>query len=165
VSPNVISVGGTTVNRVAGSFVNETCWTSSGGGISAYEPLPSYQSNPVTGYLYWNITTNFRNTPDLSAVADPTTGVAVYASLSPSCLGWCIVGGTDAATPILAGIVNSGGTFYGSTNTELTRVYGEYMTSTGGYTTYFNDITSGPPSVPGWDLCTGIGSTQSPTAY
>lgn len=169
VSPNVISVGGTTINRFNnGDFNNETCWSLSGGGISIYEPLPSYQTNPNPAFPYWNIpTTNLRSTPDLSADADPASGVAVYASLSPLCLGWCTVGGTGAATPILAGLVNEAGSFSMSTNQELTKVYNNYM-KIAAYGTFFNDIkagNNGAPAVAGWDPCTGIGSTAQPTAY
>lgn len=47
-SPNVISVGGTTLNGCSGTscadFFGETAWSDSGGGASAYEPIPAYQS-------------------------------------------------------------------------------------------------------------------------
>src|SRR5215469_3653136 len=54
-SPNVIAVGGTTLNGCGGtscSFASETAWSGSGGGISAVESLPGYQSSytgPVSG--------------------------------------------------------------------------------------------------------------------
>ena len=47
-SPNVIGVGGTTLNGCSGTscadFTSETAWSDSGGGISAYEKIPAYQS-------------------------------------------------------------------------------------------------------------------------
>jgi hypothetical protein len=47
-SPNVIAVGGTTLNGCSGTscadFSSETAWSGSGGGISAYEKIPAYQS-------------------------------------------------------------------------------------------------------------------------
>ena len=44
-SPNVLSVGGTTLNvSNAGTYVSETAWNGSGGGKSLYEAEPSYQS-------------------------------------------------------------------------------------------------------------------------
>ena len=45
-SPWVVSAGGTTVNRDAsGNFVSESCWSGSGGGVSAYE---KWQSPPIS---------------------------------------------------------------------------------------------------------------------
>src|SRR5215472_5581308 len=55
-SPNVIAVGGTTLNGCSGTtckFVSETTWSGSGGGVSADEGIPGYQSGyqgPVLGF-------------------------------------------------------------------------------------------------------------------
>src|SRR5258708_10427628 len=44
-SPNVISVGGTTLSiDTAGNYLSESGWSGSGRGVSAYEPAPAYQS-------------------------------------------------------------------------------------------------------------------------
>ena len=63
VSPNVVSVGGTTIVRDSnGNFTGEEdCWTGSGGGISLYEPLPQYQ------LIIDNLTGLKRGTPDVAA--------------------------------------------------------------------------------------------------
>src|SRR5678815_513476 len=46
VSPNVVSAGGTRLNRNAsGAFLSETGWSGSGGGSSAYEPRPPFQNS------------------------------------------------------------------------------------------------------------------------
>src|SRR5947208_3588533 len=70
-SPTVISVGGTTLAGLnsAGNYstATETGWSSSGGGTSAFESLPSYQSG-VTG-------TSTRANPDVAFDADANTGV------------------------------------------------------------------------------------------
>jgi subtilase family serine protease len=42
-SPNVISVGGTTLHFSSGAFSNETGWSGSGGGCSAYEAANASQ--------------------------------------------------------------------------------------------------------------------------
>ena len=156
-SPNVISAGGTSIPRDAnGNFLGENCWWGSGGGISQVEPRPSYQ-NSIQG-----IVGGYRGTPDLAADADPFSGVAVMANGA-----WYIVGGTSLSSPLLAGIVNASNTFRTSTQTELTQVYGEYA-GAGTYLTYFNDVTvgsNGYTATVGWDQCTGIGSTKSPTGY
>jgi subtilase family serine protease len=52
-SPNVIAVGGTTLNGCSGTscagFTSETTWSGSGGGASAVEPVPGYQSSYAAG--------------------------------------------------------------------------------------------------------------------
>ncbi len=72
VSPFVVSAGGTSVNRdSSGNFVSETGWSGSGGGPSAFEPKPTYQSG-VGG-----TSSTQRSAPDFSFDANPNTGVSV----------------------------------------------------------------------------------------
>ena len=48
-SPNVLSVGGTTLNVTSnGTYVSETAWSDSGGGLSAFEPGQSFQTAALT---------------------------------------------------------------------------------------------------------------------
>ncbi|MGP6155930.1 MAG: protease pro-enzyme activation domain-containing protein [Vulcanimicrobiaceae bacterium] len=105
--PNVVAVGGvTTPLDSAGNFVGPvTAWglqTSagsggSGGGISSYFPLPSYQQS-VPG-----VQTAFRNVPDISLEADSATGVAVIVDADSTLGGGARspipFGGTSVATP------------------------------------------------------------------
>ena len=85
-SPNVLSVGGTTLRlNPDGSYGSETAWSSSGGGVSAYEPKPAYQNYVPYG---------MRSTPDIAYNADPATGVWVYDSSSGGT--WFADGGTSA---------------------------------------------------------------------
>jgi len=159
VSPNVVSAGGTHIVRDSNGNFNgeETCWSGSGGGISQYEPLPQYQ------FILGNILRTHRGTPDLSADADPNTGVAVYNTTY--CGGWCEAGGTSVASPVLAGIVNNTGTFARSTSSELNTAYGWYR-NPGLYHKYLYDITQGSNGGNGggakfgWDQCTGLGSPR-----
>src|SRR5262245_58822449 len=73
VSPNVLAVGGTTLNlSSSGTILGESAWSGSGGGISAYEPLPSYQVGVVSQ------TSTRRANPDVAYDADPNTGFPVY---------------------------------------------------------------------------------------
>ncbi len=148
VSPNVIAVGGTTLNMSGGAVTSETGWSSSGGGHSAYENLPSYQSS-LSSLLGTK-----RGVPDMAAVADPHTGVAIYdTSAEP---GWLVVGGTSVACPICAALTNDAGSFLASSNAELTRIY----SGLGG--SNFRDIVSGTAgsnkAAVGWDYVTGVGS-------
>ena len=72
-SPNVLSVGGTTLNLSgSGTYGSETAWIDSGGGYSQYEPEPGYQESVQQ--------TGMRSTPDVSFDGDPNTGVEVYAT-------------------------------------------------------------------------------------
>ena len=147
-SPNVVSAGGTQVNRSNGNYTNQTAWSDGGGGNSRYEPRPSYQ-NSVSG-----IVGSHRGTPDLSFDASGGSPVAVYNS---SCYGgWLEVYGTSVASPSLAGIINLAGQFKSSSSAENTLMYSNL-----GFSNYFTDITSGScgthSAAAGYDLCTGIG--------
>ena len=149
-SPYVTGVGGTTINRnSAGAFVNETSWTSGGGGISAFEPRPSYQNLAAIE----SVVGAFRGTPDVSFDANPSSGVSVYTAGK-----WVITGGTSFATPALAAIENvaTGKSFWSSTDVV------ESFYNHGASKTYFRDVLSGTcgslDAKAGYDLCTGWGS-------
>ncbi len=110
-SPNVVSVGGTTLtlDATSGAVVSETAWSGSGGGVSAYEPRPVYQTN-------YGLTNSKRSTPDVSYDADPNTGVYVYDSTPyQGSAGWWNVGGTSVGSPQWAAIQALGQTT-GNTN-------------------------------------------------
>ena len=156
VSPYTVSAGGTRVIRDGSGNFNgvENCWSSSGGGVSAYEILPLYQN------IVRNFSSVHRATPDMSADADPNSGVGVYSTTG--CGGWCQVGGTSVSSPVLAGITNAAGSFFSSTNGELTKTYGEFK-NPGVYHNLFFDVVTGNNGAPakfGYDLCTGIGSPR-----
>ena len=154
VSPDVVSAGGTSVNRdSSGNFVSETGWSGSGGGPSKYEPRPSYQDaiSAIVGAQ--------RGAPDFSFDADPNTGVSVYDSTScQGQSGWLVFGGTSVSSPSLAGIINLAGGASDSA-TELTTIYSNL-----GNGSDFRDITSGAAGsfscAVGWDFVTGVGSDQ-----
>src|SRR5579862_474426 len=158
VSPNVVCAGGTSVNRSGGNFTSESAWSGSGGGTSAYEPIPGYQS-VIAGLL-----NGHRGVPDFSFDANPNTGVAVYDTTScQGRTGWMVFGGTSVASPSLAGIVNLSGSKYTSTDTELSTIYSCYATPSC-YSSNFRDITSGSAgsfsAATGWDFVTGVGSNK-----
>jgi subtilase family serine protease len=155
--PNVVAVGGTSINRSSGGkFISQTTWSSDGGGLSQYIARPSYQ-NAVK-----NIVGTQRGIPDIAAVANPQTGVWVYDTTpyGGRVLDWVVLGGTSVASPASAAMVNSAGTFNVSTKAELKEMYANL-----GNAKAFIDITkgacgnapSGTASV-GYDLCTGIGA-------
>jgi subtilase family serine protease len=91
-SKYVTAVGGTTLNR--NSSVSrgwtETAWSGAGSGCSAYISKPAWQSDSGCAR---------RTIADVSAVADPNTGVAVYDSLPyHGSSGWMVFGGTSAGS-------------------------------------------------------------------
>ena len=154
-SPNVVSVGGTSISRnpLTGYFQEEYAWNLAGGGPSYIETRPSYQ-NGVQSVVGFG-----RGMPDVAADGDPISGVWVWATTRAG-TGWYAVGGTSVATPVWAGIVNSAGSFASSSQAELTTIYGNI-----GVASDFNDITFGACSfyngytaVKGYDFCTGVGT-------
>jgi hypothetical protein len=159
--PWVTGVGGTRLNSV--SPRSETAWSveqcasgscSSGGGVSQVYGEPAYQSSDfsLTG----------RGVPDVSADADPYTGVQVYCTDS-SCPSshWFGEGGTSLSAPLWAGNVatlnQAVGYNLGFLNPLIYALY-----STAEYSSDFHDITSGNNGYysagVGYDLVTGLGS-------
>jgi hypothetical protein len=147
-SPNVVSVGGTSISRnpTTGNFQAELAWQQSGGGPSAFETRPSYQNGVAS------IVGTQRGTPDVAAIADPVTGVWIYVDGA-----WEIVGGTSVAAPIRAALINGAGNFFSSSAAELAAIYA----SKSGYNTIADGdcgpnegyLAQGP-----WSFCTGFGS-------
>ena len=153
-SPNVISVGGTTLLfDGSGNFTGETGWSSGGGGCSAYEKANASQSS-FSQYPQVNCA-SMRATPDVSLDADPASGVSVYDSTKyQGQAGWFKVGGTSASSPMWAARAAD------STATVVNAafVYGNNIT--------FRDITSGnngADCLAGFDLCSGRGSWTGAT--
>jgi subtilase family serine protease len=170
-SPNVISAGGTSNARSleTGNLIAQIAWSDAGGGASQVEPRPSYQR------VIANYAGPWRATPDISADANPNTGVWIYDSIpyedesNPS--NWWIVGGTSVAAPTISGILNAAATasgkFAASSNAELAEIYSA-LGNPFAYFTSFTDITygacnyySGTFSGIGYDFCTGVGSPNT----
>ena len=88
---------------------------SGGGGVSTEYPQPSYQAGVVPNSLATKLpdgTTSsqpMRVVPDVSALADPSTGVLVgQTTLQPDGKSYAFslsrIGGTSVSTPVFAGI-------------------------------------------------------------
>jgi hypothetical protein len=178
-SPNVVAVGGTTLT-VNGSNPNytyggETAWGNGvrtakngggGGGISAAEGQPSYQNGVVNAF-----STTQRTYPDVSADANPNSGVPIYDVYDDGAsTPWSNYnGGTSLACPIWAGVIAVADE--GRAVVGLGSLDGRSQTLPDLYKlpgADFNDILSGStgPSPlyaagPGYDLATGIGSPIS----
>ncbi|MBC7492115.1 MAG: S53 family peptidase [Novosphingobium sp.] len=97
-APGAIAVGGT--HLVADSSTargwTETVWTGAGSGCSGVYTKPSFQTGAACG---------MRVEADISAVADPATGVAVYGPTGTGTkTGWLVFGGTSVSAPLVGGI-------------------------------------------------------------
>lgn len=172
VSPNVVAVGGTTLSlNSSGGYGSETGWSGSGGGISAYESLPSYQPGTYSNGSTTG-TSTMRLNPDVAYGADPgtlsnPTGFAVYDTVSYyGQTGWFDVGGTSAGAPqwsALVAIADQGRAL--ASHASLSGVSQTLPALYSMASSDFHDITSGSstgtPSYtagPGYDLVTGRGT-------
>jgi subtilase family serine protease len=143
-SQYVTAVGGTTLKRSSTTRGwTETVWSGAGSGCSAYISKPSWQKDAGCAR---------RTVADVSAIADPNTGVAVYDSYAyRGASGWMVFGGTSVAAPVVAGVYALGGAGV-STAQSL------YSSSS------FFDVTSGSNgSCGGSYLCTGVVGFDGPT--
>ena len=157
-SPYVTSVGGTTLTSAPTTARGwtETAWDGTGSGCSAYESKPAWQSD--TGCAR-------RAVADVSADADPNTGVSVYDTYNNDG-GWNVVGGTSAASPIIAAVYALAGTPAANTNPA------QYPYQ---HTTSLYDVTSGSNGTcsqtylcnagVGYDGPTGWGTPDGTTAF
>jgi hypothetical protein len=154
-SPNVIAVGGTSLSvGTDNSYLGESAWSGSGGGLSLQESQPGYQVGNVNG-----ASTTVRSAPDVSMDADPQTGVIVidsYAGISED------IGGTSLATPMWAALIaiaDQGLALRGQPTLD-----GQSQTLPMLYalsSSDFHDITTGDngfPATPGYDMASGLGS-------
>jgi subtilase family serine protease len=167
-SPNVIAVGGTTLNGCSGThctFTSETTWSGSGGGVSSVEGIPGFQSSytgPVFGAsTISGLTGGKRGIPDVSFDANPSTGVSIFDSTADQGQsGWFTVGGTSVGAPNWAGILAAGAA------SGQTALQGNAAIYSGGFSTHLRDVTSGTNGTcgtdctagTGYDLVTGLGS-------
>lgn len=137
----VIAVGGTSLSRAANSRGwSEVTWSSAGSGCSSVHAKPTWQRDGLC---------TFRMEADISAVADPNTGVAVY---GPSSQGkgstWLVFGGTSVSAPLVGGM-------YGLKGTAVNAAASIYAAPAGS----LNDVTVGSNgSCGGTYFCTaGVG--------
>jgi subtilisin-like proprotein convertase family protein len=160
-SSHVVAVGGTTLNvTTSGSYLSESGWSSGGGGPSSIVSLPSYQNGLVVHDGTSVVSNTMRVLPDVSYVADPNTGVAVYGSYGWG--GWAQIGGTSAGAPQWAGLMAI--TDHGLALAGKGSLDGFSQTLPSLYhlsSQDFHDITTGNNGYgagPGFDMVTGLGS-------
>jgi hypothetical protein len=96
----VTAVGGTSLSTASNARGwSETVWNGTGSGCSAVDAKPTWQKD--TGCAR-------RTVADVSAVANPNTGVAVFDTFSQG--GWLEVGGTSVSSPVIASVFALAGT-------------------------------------------------------
>jgi subtilase family serine protease len=142
-SQYVTAVGGTTLTK-SGSAFTEKVWNGAGSGCSAYITKPSWQTDASC---------TKRTVADVSAVADPNTGVAVYDTYKIRG-GWLVFGGTSVAAPII-------GSVYALAANEASINYGSFSYSNTGS---LHDILTGSNgSCNSSYLCTAKAGYDGPT--
>jgi subtilase family serine protease len=140
---SVVAVGGTSLTR-AGNARGwaERVWDGAGSGCSAYIAKPAWQHD---GHC------DLRTVADVSAVADPNTGVAVYDTFEVP--GWIVVGGTSASAPLIGGVYALAG--------NATKVDPSYPYA---HRNHLFDVVGGSNGFCGRDyLCTGKKGYDAPT--
>jgi subtilase family serine protease len=155
----VTAVGGTTLKTSSTTRGwTETAWADAGSGCSAY-------NTALTGQASFSTGCSRRAEADVSAVADPATGVSVYDSYAyQGYSGWLTFGGTSASSPIIASVYGLAG------NTASIDNNYPYTHSTGLF-----DVTSGSNGTcstsqwcnarAGWDGPTGLGTPNGVSAF
>ena len=154
----VVAVGGTSLSKASNTRGwTESAWSGAGSGCSTLNAKPSWQTAATQ--------CSGKALADVSAVADPNTGVAVYDSTaSGGYVGWLVFGGTSASSPLIASVYALSGNTAG---------YPASYTWT--HTSGLNDVTGGSngsctPAVwctsgAGWDGPTGLGTPAGTSAF
>ncbi|MGB7727174.1 MAG: choice-of-anchor D domain-containing protein [Candidatus Acidiferrum sp.] len=172
-SPWVLAVGGTTIGNVSGLTFDEYVWNdpvaadpsqwgTTGGGVSAFFPKPSYQSAAHIPVSLYNGTVG-RGVPDVAGNASLNSGYSgIFEGGVPS-LG----NGTSASSPLWAGLIavinGALGVNVGFVNPAIyalgSSVFRDIVPGAGPANNSNSGVT-GYPAHAGWDACSGWGSPR-----
>jgi hypothetical protein len=179
--PYVTGVGGTKTTSF-GTTPNQSVWDGAGGGggggISVKWKMQSYQTDAPSSLNViisnssrspCSATSGYcRETPDVSADANPDTGIVIYYNGA-----WTAYGGTSIAAPLwasLAALVDADpsceGTDLGFANPAI------YDAAADSYSTTFYDVKTGNndydkdnnglyPATPYYDMASGLGTPNA----
>lgn len=145
----VTAVGGTSLVKAANTRGwSESAWNGAGSGCTTLNTAPTGQTFAMTNC-------SGRAIADVSADADPNTGLAVYAPSTRNSSGWAQYGGTSLSSPIVASVYALSGNTAGYANTI------PYA-----HASSLFDVTSGSNGTcaswcsakTGWDGPTGLGT-------
>jgi hypothetical protein len=188
-SPNITDSGGTdlTTASAGGGWQSETAWIGSGGGWNPASPIPAYQAPVINSSNGGD--SSYRNIPDVAAEANTDN----YFCANGSCQGG--IGGTSLAAPRWAAFIalinqqaaanaTSAGANptlgflnptvysvgqeanYGSALHDITSGNDDNGTScTPGTLGCLSNGDQGFDAVTGFDIVTGWGSPNGPTAF
>jgi hypothetical protein len=203
-SPHVVAVGGTKLTLSGGARQSETVWNdgeeasgAAGGGCSErFTAQPWQREVPDWASVSCDVGgASKRAVADVSADADPLTGVAVYDSVpypeeggSTTVLDWVSIGGTSVASPIIASMFALAGgahkveypaqTLYSHLGSKLLydvteggngRCDGVYLTCSGSMSP-LSALDCGQGTLicnaaPGYDGPTGVGTPNGIAAF
>jgi hypothetical protein len=144
----VIATGGTSLTKDTNGRWRESAWSDAGSGCSAWVSKPSWQHDAHCP---------MRTVSDISAVADPDTGLAVYDTfgLGPD-NGWIVVGGTSLSAPLIAGIIGLSGLAARLDSAQYLYAHHRGLT----------DVVVGKNGICGGDyLCNAKGGYDGPTGW
>jgi subtilase family serine protease len=149
----VTAVGGTSLTlNASNQRSRETVWSGTGSGCSRTYAQAAWQTPLVPAGVC-----SRRIVGDVSAVADPGTGVAVYDSYQES--GWLVFGGTSVSAPIIASVYALAGN---ESSINAQREPLPYQLGHPGSNLY--DVTSGRNGTCGGSyLCTARAGYDGPT--
>ena len=170
VSPNVVAVGGTSLNWTGSGTRYEAAWANGGGGMSAYEPLPTWQSGvtPAGGSALAR-----RAVPDVAFNANPSTGEYVALTLPGAATVWTGYGGTSIAAPQWAAVVAVGNAMRAANALPMlgdihTLLYKSIAAVPGTYAAALGDVIDGTNGAcatcragSGFDQATGWGTPNA----
>jgi kumamolisin len=156
-APHALGCGGTKLVAPGGTITSETVWnegpnSATGGGVSGFFPVPSYQNNanvpPVAGTTHHG-----RGVPDVAGDADPATGYEVRVDGQSF-----VIGGTSAVAPLWAGLIALMNQKLGHPVGFLNPLLYGSLANRG----LLHDVVTGNNGAysarAGWDACTGWGS-------
>lgn len=175
----VISAGGTSLytDQTNSRGFTETAWGSDSGdgaGSGCTTDLGPANHQPASVASACN---GYRASSDISAVADPNTGVAVYNSYAPATgfpYGFIVVGGTSASSPFLAGMYARSGVksgvlgpneIYEAPASKFHDVVIGQTTPSGVCANYYGLDDRLCTAGPGWDGPTGRGTPDGLSTF
>jgi kumamolisin len=157
-SPYALGCGGTKLAASTTAITSETVWnenptsSATGGGVSGFFALPSYQKNAKVPPVAKTTKTG-RGVPDVAGDADPNSGYQVRVDGQDF-----VIGGTSAVAPLWAGLIALMNQKLGKPVGFLNPLIYGSLAGKG----LFNDIVKGNngsySAAKGWDPCTGWGS-------